>query len=169
MSSPLSDVVKGYARLGSWLVDRLEVNPMGTAAAQMRGAGDMPSFGGATAWLNSSPLTAAELRGKVVLVNFWTLTCINWLRQLPHVRAWAEKYKDQGLVVIGVHSPEFVFEQDVDAVRDAAKAMNVGYPVAVEVMEGGTTAVTSGSVATPAPPRPGRRRAATRPVPRLRT
>ena len=74
--------------------------------------GELPSLGGATGWLNSPPLTAAGLRGKVVLVDFWTYTCINWLRTLPYVRAWAEKYKDHGLVVIGVHTPEFAFEQE---------------------------------------------------------
>ena len=94
--------------------------------------GNLPSFGGATGWLNSEPLTAAGLRGKVVLVDFWTYTCINWLRTLPYVRAWAEKYKDQGLVVIGVHSPEFGFEKDVDNVRRAAKDMRVDYPIAID-------------------------------------
>ena len=72
---------------------------------------EMPSLDSATEWLNSQPLTASGLRGKVVLIDFWTYTCINWLRQLPYVRAWADKYKDQGLVVIGVHTPEFAFEQ----------------------------------------------------------
>ena len=91
-----------------------------------------PSLGGATGWLNSQPLTAAGLRGKVVLVEFWTYTCINWLRTLPYVRAWAEKYKDQGLVVIGVHSPEFEFEKNVDNVRRAAKDMRVDYPIAID-------------------------------------
>ena len=94
--------------------------------------GELPSLGGATGWLNSQPLTAAGLRGKVVLVVFWTYTCINWLRQLPYVRAWAEKYKDQGLVVIGVHAPEFAFERNVDNVRRAAKDMRVDYPVAID-------------------------------------
>jgi thiol-disulfide isomerase/thioredoxin len=94
--------------------------------------GDLPSLGGATLWLNSQPLTPASLRGKVVLVEFWTYTCINWLRQLPYVRAWAEKYKDKGLVVIGVHSPEFPFEKNVDNVRRAAKDMRVDYPIAVD-------------------------------------
>ena len=92
----------------------------------------MPSLGGATGWLNSEPLTAAGLRGKVVLVDFWTYTCINWLRQLPYVRAWAEKYRGQGLVVIGVHTPEFEFERDVDNVRRAAKDVRVEYPVAID-------------------------------------
>ena len=94
--------------------------------------GELPSFSGATAWLNSPPLTAAGLRGKVVLVDVWTYTCINWLRTLPYVRAWADKYKEQGLVVIGVHSPEFAFEKNVDNVRRAAKDMRVNYPIAVD-------------------------------------
>ena len=94
--------------------------------------GDLPSLGGATEWINSAPLTAAGLRGKVVLIDFWTYTCINWLRTLPYVRAWAEKYRDQGLVVIGVHSPEFEFEKDIGNVRRAAKDMRVDYPIAVD-------------------------------------
>ena len=77
----------------------------------------LPSFNGAVEWLNSKPLTGAELRGKVVLVEFWTYTCVNWLRTLPYVRAWAEKYQDKGLVVIGVHTPEFGFEKNLDNVR----------------------------------------------------
>lgn len=103
-----------------------------SAEAQLPVEGELPSFGGATGWLNSPPLTAAGLRGKVVLVEFWTYTCINWLRTLPYVRAWAEKYKDQGLVVIGVHSPEFEFEKNVDNVRQAAKDMRLSYPIAVD-------------------------------------
>jgi thiol-disulfide isomerase/thioredoxin len=94
--------------------------------------GQMPSFGGATGWLNSPPLTAAGLRGKAVLVEFWTYSCINWLRTLPYVRAWAEKYKDHGLIVIGVHTPEFGFEKNVDNIRRAAEDMRVGYPIAVD-------------------------------------
>jgi thiol-disulfide isomerase/thioredoxin len=94
--------------------------------------GELPSLGSATEWLNSQPLTAAGLRGKVVLISFWTYTCINWLRSLPYLRAWAEKYKDQGLVVVGVHTPEFAFERDVDNVRRAAKDMRVDYPVAID-------------------------------------
>src|SRR5215218_5449854 len=74
----------------------------------------MPSLGGATGWLNSEPLGPAELRGHVVLVNFWTLTCINWLRQEPYVRAWSRAYRDDGLLVIGVHTPEFSFEHDIE-------------------------------------------------------
>jgi thiol-disulfide isomerase/thioredoxin len=94
--------------------------------------GEFPSLGGAVQWLNSPPLTAAGLRGKVVVVDFWTYTCINWLRSLPYVRAWAKKYRDQGLVVIGVHTPEFPFEKDIDNVRRAAKDMRVDYPIATD-------------------------------------
>jgi len=94
--------------------------------------GQLPSLAGATGWLNSPPLTAAGLRGKVVLVEFWTYSCINWLRTLPYVRAWEGKYKDRGLVVIGVHTPEFEFEKNVDNVRWAAKDMRIGYPIAID-------------------------------------
>jgi thiol-disulfide isomerase/thioredoxin len=94
--------------------------------------GALPSLGGATGWLNSPPLTTGELRGKVVLVDFWTYTCINWLRTLGYVRAWADKYADQGLVVVGVHTPEFPFEHDVENVREAAAEMAVGYPIALD-------------------------------------
>ncbi|HEX6841921.1 MAG TPA: thioredoxin family protein, partial [Stellaceae bacterium] len=94
--------------------------------------GALPSFDGAIQWLNSPPLTAGGLRGKVVLVEFWTYSCINWLRQLPYVRAWAERYRDHGLVVIGVHSPEFAFEKNVDNVGQAVQAMRIDYPVAID-------------------------------------
>ncbi|MBW4696239.1 MAG: redoxin domain-containing protein [Lyngbya sp. HA4199-MV5] len=94
--------------------------------------GELPSLVGATTWLNSKPLTVDELHGNVVLINFWTYTCINWLRQLPYVRAWAEKYQDQGLVVIGVHTPEFEFEQTIDNVCRALKDMSIDYPIAVD-------------------------------------
>jgi thiol-disulfide isomerase/thioredoxin len=94
--------------------------------------GSLPSLAGATGWLISPPLTPGDLRGKVVLVNFWTYTCINWLRQLPYVRAWAEKYQDRGLVVLGVHTPEFDVERDLDNVRRAATDLRVTYPVVVD-------------------------------------
>jgi thiol-disulfide isomerase/thioredoxin len=100
--------------------------------APLSAEGHLPGFAGATGWLNSEPLTAAGLLGKVVLVDFWTYTCINWLRTLAYVRAWAEKYDDQGLVVVGVHTPEFPFERDVDNVRQAAKDMRVHYPIALD-------------------------------------
>jgi thiol-disulfide isomerase/thioredoxin len=94
--------------------------------------GRLPGFEGATGWLNSSALTPEGLAGKVVLVDFWTYTCINWLRTLAFVRAWSEKYRDQGLVVIGVHTPEFPFEREVENVREAAQAMRVEYPIALD-------------------------------------
>ena len=92
----------------------------------------MPSLDGATGWVNSEPLGPADLRGHVVLVNFWTLTCINWLRQEPHVRAWSQAYRGDGLVVIGVHTPEFSFEHDIDRVRQATEVRAIDYPVAVD-------------------------------------
>jgi len=94
--------------------------------------GHFPSLAGATAWLNSPPLHPDELRGKVVVVDFCTYTCINWLRSLPSVRAWSQAYGEQGLVVIGVHTPEFSFEHDLENVRRALADMNVTYPVAVD-------------------------------------
>jgi thiol-disulfide isomerase/thioredoxin len=102
------------------------------AAVQLPVEGELPSLGSATEWLNSQPLAPAGLRGSVVLVDFWTYTCINWLRTLPYVRAWAEKYKDHGLVVIGVHTPEFDFEHDLDNVRRATKDLRVNYPIAID-------------------------------------
>jgi thiol-disulfide isomerase/thioredoxin len=104
----------------------------GTDAVPLPIEGYLPSITGATAWLNSPPLSAADLRGKVVLVDVWTYSCINWLRTLPYVRAWAEKYRQNGLVVVGVHAPEFDFERNVDNVRKAAGDMGIGYPVAID-------------------------------------
>lgn len=101
-------------------------------AVELTSEGMIPPLDGATGWLNSPPLTAAGLRGKIVLVNFWTYTCINWLRQLPYVRAWAEKYQNHGLVVVGVHTPEFPFERNIENVRRAAKEMRVDYPIALD-------------------------------------
>jgi thiol-disulfide isomerase/thioredoxin len=92
----------------------------------------MPPLDGATAWLNSEPLEPAKLLGHVVLVDFWTLTCINWLRTEPYIRAWSRAYRDDGLVVIGVHTPEFSFEHELDLVRQATRARGIDYPVAVD-------------------------------------
>src|SRR6185436_12000637 len=114
----------------SLAADRM--HPMTSREARLPVEGMLASLSGATAWLNSQPLMAEGLRGKVVLVDFWTYTCINWQRTQPYVRYWAEKYKDQGLVVIGVHTPEFVFERDVDNIRPALKRFRVEYPVAVD-------------------------------------
>src|ERR1700739_824463 len=103
-----------------------------SAAIQLTVEGELPSLSGARGWLNSQPLMTADLRGKVVLVDFWTYTCVNWRRTLPYVRAWAAKYKDRGLVVIGVHTPEFSFEKDVDNIRWALKDMKIDYPIAID-------------------------------------
>jgi thiol-disulfide isomerase/thioredoxin len=92
----------------------------------------VPPFAGAAEWLNSEPLGPAELRGHVVLVNFWTLTCINWLRTEPYVRAWSRAYRDDGLVVIGVHTPEFSFEHELDRVRQAISEREIDYPVVMD-------------------------------------
>ncbi len=102
------------------------------AGSNLPSEGTFPSLAGATTWLNSPPLTPAQLRGKVVLVDFWTYSCINCLRSLPYIRAWAAKYKDHGLVVIGVHAPEFAFEKDLDNVRRAVRDLGITYPVAVD-------------------------------------
>src|SRR5215207_7537256 len=103
-----------------------------TSARATAGQSQLTSLKGANEWLNSEQLTPEALRGKVVLIDFWTYTCINWLRTAPYVRAWAQKYKDQGLVVIGVHSPEFAFEKDINNVRRSVKDMGMTYPVAVD-------------------------------------
>src|SRR4029078_1517072 len=114
--------------------------PTGELTAFFHGPGSGPianqsglaSLERAAPCLNSPPLTASALRGKVVLVHFWTYTCINWQRTQSYLRAWADKYKDKGLVVIGVHTPEFRFEKNLDNVRREAKALRVDYPVAVD-------------------------------------
>jgi hypothetical protein len=103
-----------------------------TPVAQLPFEGRLPAFDGATGWLHSAPLTPADLRGEVVLVEFWTYTCINWLRTLGYVRAWARRYRDEGLVVVGVHTPEFPFEGDADNVRRAAEALDVDHPIALD-------------------------------------
>jgi thiol-disulfide isomerase/thioredoxin len=103
-----------------------------TIAIRLPVEGEFPSLGGASQWLNSQPLTAAGLRGKIVLVNFWTFSCINSLRMLPYIRAWAAKYKVQGLVVIGVQAPEFTFEKDIGNVRLAVKDLRLEYPIAID-------------------------------------
>jgi thiol-disulfide isomerase/thioredoxin len=94
--------------------------------------GSMPDLGGAIGWLNSAPLNGKSLRGKVVLVDFWTYTCINSLRPLPYVKSWAAKYKEAGLAVIGVHTPEFSFEKERGNVENAVRDLNVTYPVAID-------------------------------------
>jgi thiol-disulfide isomerase/thioredoxin len=100
--------------------------------ATLPSEGHLPGFDGATGWLNSTPLGAADLRGKVVLVDFGTFTCINWLRTLPYIRAWAEKYRELGLVLIGVQTPEFEIEHDVESVRRSLQEMRIEHPVAID-------------------------------------
>src|ERR1700683_732047 len=104
----------------------------GLSAGQSSTTAELASLEHATEWINTPPLKASELRGKVVLIDFWTYTCVNWLRTLPYVRAWAEKYRAQGLVLIGVHTPEFSFEKNVNNVRWAVKDMKITYPAAVD-------------------------------------
>jgi thiol-disulfide isomerase/thioredoxin len=101
-------------------------------AAELPVEGSVPTFDGATGWLNSEPLTPAGLLGRVVLVDFWTYTCVNWLRTLPYVRAWAAKYRDDGLTVISVHTPEFGFERDVDNIVAQSRTFAVDYPIAID-------------------------------------
>src|SRR3984893_2972255 len=117
-------------------VDDQLMQQLKARAAKLPIEGELASFAGATGWLNSEPLSPADLRGKVVLVDFWTFTCVNWLRTFPYVRAWAEKYGEKGLMVIGVHTPEFPFEGDIDNVRKQAKALGVEYPIAVDTNYG---------------------------------
>ncbi len=102
------------------------------ARSELPVEGKAPSLDGAVEWLNSPPLTREQLRGKVVLVDFWTYSCINCIRTIPYVRAWADKYRDQGLVVIGVHAPEFAFEKKIDNVRQAVAGFKIDYPVAID-------------------------------------
>jgi thiol-disulfide isomerase/thioredoxin len=122
-------ITAAAARLG---VIGSAINQIACAATRLASEGDMPSLSGATQWINSPPLTASGLRGKVVVVQFCTYSCVNWLRTLPYVRAWADKYKNQGLAVIGAHTPEFAFEKDVENVRRALKEMKVDYPIAMD-------------------------------------
>src|SRR5271167_2022949 len=119
---------KGTVMTAHWRTPAgLHVTP-----AQLPDEGELPALDGATGWLNSPPLTPEGLRGKVVLASFWTYTCVNWLRQLPYLRAWAEKYSAHGLVVIGVHTPEFSFEHEASNVRQAVADMGITYPVATD-------------------------------------
>jgi cytochrome c biogenesis protein CcdA/thiol-disulfide isomerase/thioredoxin len=123
-------------RFEQGLIDKLNptqaVKTIAVAGSTLPIEGTMPELSGAVGWLNSPPLTRAGLRGKVVLVDFWTYSCINCLRSLPYIRAWAAKYKDHGLVVLGVHSPEFAFEKDPANVKKAVENLGVTYPVALD-------------------------------------
>ena len=137
MADPIDHERRRFIGAAAGGIAAARLGVIGTAIQQMACAalvneGSLPSLSGATEWINSPPLTSAGLRAKVVLVDFWTYTCANWTRTLPYIRAFAEKYRDQGLVVIGAHTPEFPFEKDIENVRWAAQAMNVNYPIAVD-------------------------------------
>lgn len=116
----------------SWAAAAAIAGGFAAVASGLRDEGPMPDLDGAVAWLNSAPLSSKALRGKVVLVNFWTYSCINSLRELPYMKAWAAKYKDAGLVVIGVHAPEFGFEKEPHNVKKAVSELNVAYPVPID-------------------------------------
>jgi len=130
MQAPSLAPADGAAMMAAGAAMRMS-GPSSTAQA-LPDEGIAPPLDGATQWLNSKPLGEQDLRGKVVLVDFWTYSCINCLRTLPYVKAWAEKYRDQGLVVIGVHAPEFAFERDIGNVSKAMKDLGISYPVAVD-------------------------------------
>jgi thiol-disulfide isomerase/thioredoxin len=135
-AKPLLLAVLFVGAIGALIVtiakDKHMIRQTMPAAAQLPIEGTFPSLGGATGWLNSQPLTVAGLRGKVVLIDFGTYSCVNWQRTLPYIRAWAEKYKDQGLVLISVHTPEFTFEQNIDNVRQAVQEIGLAHPIAVD-------------------------------------
>ena len=132
MSEEINDDRRRFLATAAATVAATQFGLARASAAAGKGGGELASLETATGWLNSAPLTAAGLRGKVVLVSFWTYSCINWLRSQPYLRAWADRYRDRGLVVVGVHSPEFGFEKDLDNVRRAAQALRVSYPIAVD-------------------------------------
>src|SRR3954452_10677407 len=125
-------IVFDMNRLASWIGTAALISGVVAIASASTEEGRMPDLGGAAGWINSAPLSSKSLRGKVVLVDFWTYTCINSLRPLPYVKSWAAKYKDAGLVVIGVHTPEFSFEHERPKVENAERSFKITYPVAVD-------------------------------------
>lgn len=130
--SVLALIVAAAGSCGVTLLLPGDTSVAASGAPPLSVEGQLPSLAGATGWLNSPPLTSEGLRGKVVLIDFWTYTCVNWRRTLPYVRAWADKYKSQGLVVVGVHAPEFAFEGQTNNVALAARQERVGYPIALD-------------------------------------
>jgi thiol-disulfide isomerase/thioredoxin len=123
-------VVAGAAAIGTLIASPAASAALSPATGLSDGNTSAPEFTGIDKWLNSEPLTLQQLRGKVVLVDFWTYTCINCIHVLPYVKSWNQKYKDQGLVVVGVHTPEYPFERDTDNVRKAIKRFDITFPVA---------------------------------------
>jgi cytochrome c biogenesis protein CcdA/thiol-disulfide isomerase/thioredoxin len=132
LEQSLLDKLRPNQRMASKPSMTMQAKPSGQEEAELPVEDLMPSLAGAEEWLNSPPLSLEALRGKVVLVDFWTYSCINCLRSIPYVRAWAEKYRDHGLVVIGVHAPEFAFERNVANVKNAITTLKIGYPVAID-------------------------------------
>ena len=138
MSSAINQERRRFLGVAAMAALSTQLGLVGYAKARLNAGiplpeeGTFPSLSGATEWLSSNPLTAAGLLGKVVLIQFWTYTCVNWRRTLPYVRAWVEKYRSRGLLVIGVHTPEFSFEHDADNVRWAIKDMKIDYPIAID-------------------------------------
>src|SRR3954452_8402185 len=125
-------IVFDMNRLASWIGTAALISGVVAIASASTEEGRMPDLVGAVGWINSAPLSSKSLRGKVVLVDFWTYTCINSLRPLPYVKSWAARYKDAGLIVIGVHTPEFSFEKERANVLNAVRDLNVSYPVALD-------------------------------------
>ena len=132
MSEQINHDRRSFLSMAAKVIAGTELAVMTSRGSQLAVEGELPSLGGATGWLNSQPLTRANLSGKVVLINFWTYSCINWQRTLPYIRAWANKYKHQGLVVVGVHTPEFPFEKEIENVRHSANLMDIRYPIALD-------------------------------------
>jgi len=132
MTQAINHNRRQFLRAAAMTFAASQLDVASSAATSLFSEGSLPSLDGATGWLNSQPLKRADLRGKVVLIDFWTYTCINWRRTFPYVRAWDAKYRQHGLVVIGVHTPEFAFEHDLENVRQAVKEMRVEYPVAID-------------------------------------
>ena len=132
MSKPTNNDRRQFLRSAGMVIAGAQLSISTVAGASIFNEGSLPSLDGATAWLNSQPLTKADLRGNVALIDFWTYTCINWRRTLPYMRAWDAKYRKHGLVVIGAHTPEFAFEKQLDNVRPAVSEMKIGYPVAID-------------------------------------
>jgi cytochrome c biogenesis protein CcdA/thiol-disulfide isomerase/thioredoxin len=132
LEQSLLDKLRPNQKMASGPSMTKQTGPSSEASAELPVEDLMPSLDGAQEWLNSSPLSLEALKGKVVLVDFWTYSCINCLRSIPYVRAWAEKYRDHGLVVIGVHAPEFAFERNVANVKTAIAMLKIGYPVAID-------------------------------------
>ncbi|WOS65024.1 cytochrome c biogenesis protein DipZ [Sinorhizobium fredii] len=132
LEQSLLDRLRGNSAKARASAAPVDSDPQQAYRSDLPVAATFPSLDGAVEWLNSEPLTVEQLRGKVVLVDFWTYSCINCIRTVPYVRAWAEKYRDEGLVVIGVHAPEFAFEKRIDNVKRAVKDFGIGYPVAID-------------------------------------